>query len=130
MANERADQFIDALHRLEEQGDLDGMVALFSDQAELQNPTDEEPHRGKQGAQTFWDAYRRSFQQIHSDFRNVAESSGAVMLEWTSRGRFADDSPVEYDGVSVVEYQDGQIRRFRAYFDPAHLGEQVASSSG
>lgn len=130
MANRHADQFIEALHGLEEQGDLERMISMFSDQAELRNPTDDDPHRGRQGAQTFWDTYRRSFQEVHSDFRNVTETDDAVMLEWTSRGRLADGSPVEYDGVSVVEFQDGRIRRFRAYFDPSDLGEQITDSLG
>jgi ketosteroid isomerase-like protein len=128
MAERHAQQFIEALHQLENQGDLEKMISMFSDQAELQNPTDDRPHRGRKGAESFWEAYRHSFEEIHSDFRTVSESDGSVMLEWTSRGRLPDGSPIEYDGVSVVEYEDEQIRRFRAYFDPSHLGEQVKSS--
>lgn len=128
MAERHAQQFIEALHQLETEGDLERMISMFSDQAELQNPTDDRPHRCRKGAEAFWEAYRHSFQEIHSDFRTVSESDGSVMLEWTSRGRLSDGSPIEYGGVSVVEYEEEQIRRFRAYFDPSNLGEQVRSS--
>lgn len=121
----RAQRFIDALHRLEEQQDLDGMVSLFADGAEVSNPTDDSPHQGREGARHFWDTYRRSFREIHSEFRNVTESGDVAMLEWVSRGRAADGSPIEYDGVSVVEYEDGRVRRFRAYFDAATLQTQM-----
>lgn len=128
MATEQAQRFIDALHRLEEQGEVDEMVSMYSEQAELSNPTDDEPHRGPKGARDFWSAYRSSFEEIHSEFRNVCASDQAVMLEWTSRGRLAGGGEVRYDGVSVVEYQDGSVRRFRAYFDPSHLAQQVTRS--
>jgi ketosteroid isomerase-like protein len=116
-----ARRFIDALHRLEEQHDLDGMAALFADDAETSNPTDDTPHRGVEGARRFWDAYRRSFTEIHSEFRNVATDGDVAILEWRSRGHAAEGAPVDYDGVSVVEFADGRVRRFRAYFDPSAL---------
>ena len=52
------------------------------------------------------------------------------MLEWTSRGRLAHGTEFAYDGVSVVEYEDGEVRRFRAYFDPTALGHHVAPAGG
>ena len=121
-------RFIDALHGLEERQDLDAMVALFADDAELSNPTDAEPHRGPDGARRFWDAYRRSFAEIHSEFRHVVTADGVALLEWSSRGRAAEGAPIEYDGVSVVEFADGEgrVRRFRAYFDPATLQTQLS----
>ena len=121
MAAPHAQQFIDALHRLEEHHDLDGMVALYADESATSNPTDASPHRGPSGARRFWDAYRRSFTEIHSEFRNVVATDDVAILEWTSRGNAVEGAPVEYDGVSVVEYQDGKVKRFRAYFDPSAL---------
>lgn len=124
MADSRSEDFIQALRRLEEDSEIDDMVSLFAEEAELSNTTDTEPHRGREGARRFWETYRRSFEDVHSDFRNVAEAADVIMLEWTSRGRAAEGAPFEYDGVSVVEFQDGMIRRFRAYFDPASVLEQ------
>lgn len=121
MVSPHAQQFIEALHRLEENDDLDGMISLFGDEAEISNPTDATPHRGREGARHFWDAYRRSFTEIHSEFRTVVASDEATILEWTSRGQATEGTPVEYDGVSVVEYRDGKVHRFRAYFDPSQL---------
>ena len=121
MVPPHAQQFIDALHRLEEQHDLDGMVALFADESETSNPTDASPHQGRDGARHFWDGYRRSFEEIHSEFRNVVATDDVAILEWTSRGKAVEGAPVEYDGVSVVEYEGGRVKRFRAYFDPSAL---------
>ena len=128
MSDAHARRFIETLHRLEEQNDLDAMVALYTDEAELSNPVDTTPHRGQDGARRFWEMYRTSFREIHSEFRNVAASENVAFMEWSSRGRAADGSPVEYDGVTVVEFQGDKVQRFRAYFDPASV--QVHAGAG
>ncbi len=116
-----AKTFIDALRELEERGDTERLIALYREDAETRNPTDAEPHEGIDGARDFWTKYRESFEDVHSDFHAVVENDGCVILEWTTTGTSSRGNPVQYDGVSVVEYDDGGIRRFRAYFDPFAL---------
>ena len=118
----KAQRFVEALYRLENQGDVDSIASLFGDAAEVSNPTDDEPHRGREGARAFWSKYRQSFDRIHSEFRNIVESDDAALLEWRSEGRTAAGDDFAYDGVSVLEFEGGTIRRFRAYFDPRALG--------
>jgi rubrerythrin/ketosteroid isomerase-like protein len=110
-------QFIEALRELEETSDLERMVSLFDDDAEVSNPMDAAPHRGREGARRFWRTYRDSFEEVHSDFSRIVESDDAAMLEWTSRGVLRGDRPIDYSGVSVLELRNGKVRRFRTYFD-------------
>ena len=113
-----AASFIAALRTVEEGGDVETLVALHAADAEVSGPTDEQPHRGRDGARRFWRMYRDSFGEIRSSFTNVvADAGGTVMLEWTSEGRALTGGRVGYAGVSVVEFRDGLIRRFRTYFD-------------
>jgi ketosteroid isomerase-like protein len=115
-------RFAAALHALEETGDVERMVMLFDDTAEVSGPTDAAPHRGRDGARKFWRMYRDSFGEIHSEFEKIVEGrDGTVMLEWTSRGVTATGSPVTYRGVSVAEIPDGRVTRFRTYFDTREL---------
>lgn len=116
-----ADAFMDALHRLEEHNDAEAIVSLFAEDAELSSLTDAAPHHGREGARRYWEQYRGAFEEVRSEFRNVVSSDGIVVLEWTSRGRGVEGRPFEYDGVSVLEFRDGKVRRFRSYFDPAEL---------
>ena len=109
--------FIEALRELEETNDIERMVALFDDSAEISNPMDAAPHHGREGARRFWRTYRDSFEHIHSDFSHIVESHDAAMLEWTSRGVLRGDRPIDYSGVSVLELRDGKVQRFRTYFD-------------
>jgi len=118
----KAQRFVEALYRLEYKGDTDSIASLFADDAEVSNPTDDEPHRGREGARAFWSKYRQSFDHVHSAFRNIVEADDAALLEWSSEGRTAAGDDFAYDGVSVLEFERGEIRRFRAYFDPRALG--------
>ena len=124
-----AQTFIDALHAVEDRGDVEPMAALHADDAELRNPTHRTPQRGPDGARHFWASYRGAFGTIRSDFHHVVDGDGASLMEWTSEGTLADGTPVRYGGVTVVEWADGRVRRFRAYFDPADL-TTVAGSGG
>jgi ketosteroid isomerase-like protein len=121
MAKPTAQEFVAALRRVEEEGEVEAMAALYADDAQLLNPTERTPHVGPDGARRFWQAYRKSFQTIRSRFHAVLESDGRIMLEWTSDCRTAAGVETAYDGVSVVETRDGRIARFSAYFDPAQL---------
>ncbi len=114
-------RFIEALHDVEKEGDVEGMVALFDDDAVIQNPRDPSPLSGREGARRFWRSYRDSYEEIHSDFSKIVATDDTAMLEWTSSGRNAAGERVVYSGVSVVEMRDGLVHRFRAYFDTHEL---------
>jgi rubrerythrin/limonene-1,2-epoxide hydrolase len=110
-------RFIEALRALEETNDVERMVSVFDDAAEISNPMEASPLHGHDGARRFWRTYRDSFDEIHSDFSRIVESDDAAMLEWTSKGVLRGDRPIDYAGVSVLELRDDKVRRFRTYFD-------------
>ncbi|WP_437589307.1 nuclear transport factor 2 family protein [Sorangium sp. So ce1000] len=121
----KASEFIEALRRLEESGDVEPMARLFAPDAELSNSTISRPLHGPDGARNFWRSYRHTFGEVRSEFRCVVESDEAAILEWTSRGKLSHGGEFSYDGVSVIEHPAGAIRRFKAYFDPRALGLQL-----
>jgi steroid delta-isomerase-like uncharacterized protein len=130
MSKPTAQEFIAALRRLEEAGDVEAMIPLYADDARISNPTDTAPLVGPDGVRKFWDAYRKSFDEIGSRFHNVVESDKAALLEWTSDCRTTAGLETSYDGVSVFETQDGKITRFTAYFDPADLSATPDGAPG
>jgi len=129
MAGQRSAAFIDALRALEAEGNVEAIASLFTDDAELSTPTDTAPHRGTSGARTFWENYRRTFAEIDSEFRHVIETDDTAVLEWTSHGRTSNGREIRYDGVSVLEFRDGAIRRFRNYYNPSRLGDQLGPAA-
>jgi limonene-1,2-epoxide hydrolase len=118
------EKFIDALHRLEETGDVDVIAALFSDDAVLSNPMTIHDQAEAGGAKAFWSGYRGAFSAIESEFINVVENDGVALLEWRSDSTF-DGQSVSYSGVSVIESDGDKIKAFRAYFDPRELVAKV-----
>ena len=122
MAENTAKQFIDALHKLERDRDLETIVGLFSEDCEIGNVVTEDKDIG---AEKFWSSYRESFGEVESTFRNEIITGGATALEWTTSGTNGEGNEFKYDGVSILEIDGEKITRFQAYFDPNNLGRQI-----
>jgi ketosteroid isomerase-like protein len=118
-----AQQFISQLHRLED-GDAsaaDQLASLFAQDAALSNPLLEQQGRervGRDDIAGFWREYRSSFGHVHSDFGNVTANDHSAGLFWHSSCTGPNGQPVEYDGVTLLTFDDdGKILRMRGYFD-------------
>ncbi len=129
MAKETGKQFIDALHKLESERDLETITNLFSEDCEIGNVVTENKDIG---VREFWTNYRDNFDQVKSDFRNEILMDDVTALEWTTSGTTSQGHEFEYDGVSILEIEADKITRFHAYFDPNKLGKQMeaATSNG
>lgn len=124
---ERADTFIDALHKLEAEQDVEPIAALFAAGADVSNPMVKHAGEGEQGAAQFWRGYRMTFDTIESSFRHIVEQGDVVLLEWTSTGAM-EGTDIRYGGVSVIEYGEGGITAFRTYFDPTPLTKTASGA--
>jgi ketosteroid isomerase-like protein len=121
-----AQTFIDALGRLEADGDPEPLVALFAQDSVCDNVTPTTRFEGPEGARTFWSQDRALFHEVRSEFRTVVATDEHIVLEWTREGTARDGGgPVRFDGVSLLELDDGAITRFKAYFDPRQVGRQT-----
>lgn len=120
---ELAQTFIDALHALEqgEESDIDGLVRLYSEDAHLTNAALQlagKERTGHDGVREFWREYRHTFPEIYSDFAHITVDDRTVGLFWTARGTNSNGEPLEYDGVTLLVFdEDGNIARFRGYYD-------------
>lgn len=119
MASEIAERFMNTLQQIEETGDVEPLVTMFTEDAELSNLAMTEPLQGQEGARRFWQKYLSVFDRIHSRFTNVVEGDGTAVLEWVSQGTKSTGESVHYRGVSVIETGSGSVHRFRTYYDSA-----------
>lgn len=125
MSKEVADRFAEALRKLEEDRDVEPLVELHTEDCDTGNVAVPETFSGHDGLREFWTAYRKTFDEMKSEFHNIfADDAGRAALEWTTEGS-ANGNNVSYDGVSILEIKDGKVSRFRAYFDPRRLTEQI-----
>lgn len=119
------EQFMAALSALERDRDVETIAALFAAGSEIGNLITPRHFSGPEGARGFWQAYRATFDEVQSEFRNVIAGDGSAALEWTTSGTSAQGAPISYTGVSILEFAGGKITRFWAYFDPGDLGRQM-----
>lgn len=124
MAENIAKQFIDALHKLERDRDLETIVSLFSQDSDVGNVVTEDKDIS---AEKFWSSYRESFGEVESTFRNEIITGDRTALEWTTSGTSGEGHEFKYDGVSILEIEGDKITRFHAYFDPNKLGKQIVN---
>ncbi|MDC0712220.1 nuclear transport factor 2 family protein [Stigmatella sp. ncwal1] len=122
---ERAQRFVDALTQLEERGELETLVSLFAEDAQVSNAASSHRFLGPEGARLFWQHYKGTLKQVKSTFRNMIESGDRVALEWESKGTAHNGMAVSYEGVSIIEWDGDRISRFYAYFDPEMLGREL-----
>lgn len=121
----RTQEFIDALNTLERDRDVEPIAALYAEESEIGNIVSPRQFAGVEGAREFWTAYRATFGDMQSEFRNIIEGDGRAALEWTTSGTSVQGDPISYAGVSILEFAEGHISRFWAYFDPGALGRQM-----
>ncbi len=119
MTSEMAERFMHTLQQIEDSGDVEPLVAMFTEDAELVNLAMTEPLKGHDGARRFWQKYLSVFERIHSQFTHVVEGDRAAVLEWISEGALSNGEPVKYRGVSVIEIDNDRVCRFRTYYDSA-----------
>ncbi len=125
MSKEVADRFVEALWKLEENRDVEALVEIHTEDCEVGNVAVPKTFSGHDGLREFWTSYRDTFGSMKSEFRNVfADDAGHAALEWTTTGT-ANGRDVEYAGVSILEIEDGKVKRFMAYFDPREITEQI-----
>jgi SnoaL-like domain len=124
MSKEVADRFVEALHKLEEDRDVEPLVEIHTEDCEVGNVSVPQAFESHEGLREFWSEYRKTFGEMKSTFRNVFATEDRAALEWTTEGTSEGDQ-VSYDGVSILEIEGGKVRRFVAYFDPRELTRQV-----
>lgn len=124
MSKQVADAFVEALWKLEEDRDVEPLVALHTEDCEVGNVSVPETFGGHDGLREFWSGYRGTFGEMKSEFKNVFAAEDRAALEWTTTGDSNGDQ-VAYDGVSILEVEGDKVRRFMAYFDSRKLSPQI-----
>jgi steroid delta-isomerase-like uncharacterized protein len=125
VSKEVADKFVEALWKLEEDRDVEALVEIHAEDCSVGNVAVSKTFSGHEGLREFWTDYRKTFDEMKSEFRNVfADDSGHVALEWTTKGTEEGDT-ISYDGVSILEIEGDKVARFMAYFDSRALTKQV-----
>ncbi|AEA28578.1 protein of unknown function DUF1486 [Pseudonocardia dioxanivorans CB1190] len=111
-------RFVAELRRFEQDGDVDPLAGLFTDDAVLHRL---DGRGGVADARAFWARYRARFGEVRTAFRNAVESTdpAGAALEWESRGSLADGTPIDYAGSTFLTLAGDRISGLRTYYDTA-----------
>jgi SnoaL-like domain len=71
MSQQVADEFVEALRKLEEDRDVEPLVEIHADDCEVGSVSVSETLRGHEGLREFWTEYRKTFGEMKSTFRNI-----------------------------------------------------------
>lgn len=123
MADDTVQRFIDALRKLESHSEVDDLAGLYGEDAVCGNVATRTTHTGPDGAREFWAGYRKAFSEMRSDFREAVSGDAAAALEWVTTATRAGGDPVEYEGVTILEFDGDKLARSTAYFDPRAVVE-------
>ena len=122
----RARAFAGALQAFEADSDAASLTPLFADGATVLRLD----ARGERtDVEQFWREYREQFTEISTTFTHAVEGDDASVLEWESEARLANGRPVEYRGVTVIEFDGDAINSLRTYYDSAAFVAVPASAA-
>ncbi|MDQ4043544.1 MAG: nuclear transport factor 2 family protein [Actinomycetota bacterium] len=125
MSREVADKFVEALWKLEVDRDVEALVDIHTQNCSVGNVAVSKTFGGHDGLREFWTDYRKTFDEMKSEFRNVfADDSGHAALGWSTKGT-EDGDTISYDGVSILEIEGDKDKRFMVYIDSRTLTKQV-----
>jgi ketosteroid isomerase-like protein len=119
-----AARFKEALQQTEQTRDASHVASLFAQGAALTNLG------GDHGtdATVFWKTYLDQFTDIRSEFTGETVSEKSAALEWQSSGTTVDGQPVNYRGVSVIDFGGDALSGFRTYYDSAAFVRSKAAA--
>lgn len=136
---ERAQEFIDALHALEQAegegaAEIGRMVELYAGDGRITNSAlrlHEDDRTGKDGAREFWSEYKRTLGKGYSEFHQVAVNEEAAGLFWVTKIHRDGSGEASYDGTTLLVFDgDGKIKHFQGYYDTRQLNRAVGAGEG
>jgi steroid delta-isomerase len=100
--------------------DRDGWLALFTDDAVLEDPVGSTPHEGREAIAAFWDGVhasteRGSVRMTQGPAVCGLEAAWAFELDVTFKGRRSLVEIIDHGTFA----EDGRIRRIRAFWSAA-----------
>jgi steroid delta-isomerase-like uncharacterized protein len=113
--------------------DLDAIVALYTEDAELFDSGMKRPRRGRKEIRRWFSTRFSSMPSInYMPTGQVFIQDEQVALTWTTRGRGPRllgrawlARPFQVEGVSVFLFRDGLIQKQRGYYDHLSAIEQI-----
>lgn len=101
-------------------GDVDGIVALFADDARVWDPVDSEPHVGAEAVRAFFAGTHEMVESITLVATGPVRCAGDFAAFPMTAHSVVGDFSIELDIIDVMTFdEDGKISEMKAYWSMA-----------
>ena len=108
--------------------DLDAYLACWDEDMTFASPVHPQPLRGRAAYAALVRGSAGAVRPVAFDVHHLAVAGDTVLAEWSITVEHrASGRTVGWDGMSVADYRDGEITRWREYWNPAELAALRAS---
>jgi ketosteroid isomerase-like protein len=99
-------------------GDVEGILALFADDARLINPmTGEEGIRGKAALRSFYQTLVSSLVDYHAGPTDIVIEGNKLIAPLRLAGKTSDGKPIEMNNLNFWTFENGKFKILRIYMD-------------
>ena len=99
-------------------GDVEGILALFADDAQLINPmTGEEGIKGKAALRAFYQNLVNSLVDYHAGPTDIIIDGSKLVAPLHLEGKIKDGNPIVMNNLNFWTFENGKFKVLRIYMD-------------
>lgn len=98
--------------------DPDKMAEFYAIDAIMEDPTLQEPRKGRESIREYYRAMFESLEDPEHDLLDYASRNDRIWFEWTFASGGTKTPRVSYRGVSIQDILDGLIIHDHAFWSP------------
>lgn len=99
-------------------GDVEGILALFADDAQLINPlTAEEGIKGKEALRAFYQNLVNSLVDYHAAPTDIIIDGNKLVAPLHLEGKTKDGNPIVMNNLNLWTFENGKFKTLRIYMD-------------
>ena len=118
------------------EGRVDALDEVMSDDLVLHDPQLPPEQRGTAGPRAVVETYRGAFPDLHMTIEDVIEQRDRVVIRWTGRGKHTGelnglaptDRTVEVTGITIQRIAGGRVAEAWSNWDTLGLLQQIGAS--
>ena len=112
-------------------GDVEGILALFADDAQLINPmTGEEGIRGKAALRSFYQTLVSSLVDYHAGPTDIVIEGNKLVAPLRLEGKTPDGRPIVMNNLNFWTFENGKFKILRIYMDTYPYRQALSQALG
>ena len=112
-------------------GDVEGILALFAEDAQLINPmTGEEGIRGKAALRSFYQTLVSSLVDYHAGPTDIVIEGNKLVAPLRLAGKTPDGQPIVMNNLNFWTFENGKFKILRIYMDTHPYRQALSQALG